>query len=139
MTFNNNLPDIPFDAKFLQYPFPADRFVAYQEDTSIEEKSAPIIYTEGKLCLKGIGRNGGVGVDLFDWQHYNSESVQAAIVENDKDEQLLAQDQFKGKSANRRNAKNEDVTWLQNTSYIENDLYKPSTCNAYLPSSQCLC
>lgn len=54
--YHNNLPDLPFDPKFLGYPFESSRFVQYAA-TSLERN-----HKHELLCESNVG----VDVDLID-------------------------------------------------------------------------
>lgn len=49
--YNNTLPDVPFDPKFLAYPFDADRFIKYKP-TSLEKNYKWELLTENDLGVK---------------------------------------------------------------------------------------
>ena len=55
MKYNNTLPDIPFDPKFISYPFEPTRFIHYAP-TSLERNYKYELLTEHDL---------GVTVDLI--------------------------------------------------------------------------
>lgn len=58
--YQNNLPDIPFDAKFISYPFDANRFIQFNS-TTLEKNFKWDILNEQDL---------GVRIDLIN-QDYN--------------------------------------------------------------------
>eukprot|EP00794_Sanderia_malayensis_P019876 gene19876-21817_t len=60
MKYSNALPDIPFDAKFITYPFEANRFIHYKP-TSLERSYKHDLLTEPDL---------GVTIDLVDPDTY---------------------------------------------------------------------
>ena len=58
--YGNNLPDIPFDPKFITYPFEANRFVQYNA-TSLERNYRHELLAEHDL---------GVTIDLINPDTY---------------------------------------------------------------------
>lgn len=60
----NNLPDIPFDPKFIAYPFGPNRFINYSS-TSLEKNFKWEILNEQDL---------GVRIDLINPDTYKSDS-----------------------------------------------------------------
>ncbi len=58
--FQNNLPDIPFDPKFISYPFDSNRFIQFNS-TTLEKNFKWDILNEQDL---------GVRIDLIN-QEYN--------------------------------------------------------------------
>jgi RNA polymerase II-associated factor 1 len=63
--YQNNLPDIPFDAKFIRYPFDPHRFIQFKS-TSLEKNFKWDIPTEQDL---------GVHIDLIN-QDYNRPNLE---------------------------------------------------------------
>jgi RNA polymerase II-associated factor 1 len=66
--YQNNLPDIPFDPKFLAYPFDRNRFIHYKS-TTLEKNFKRDILTEQDL---------GVRIDLIN-QDYTRIDPEAKI------------------------------------------------------------
>ncbi|KAI8044889.1 hypothetical protein M5D96_001064 [Drosophila gunungcola] len=77
--YGNNLPDIPFDLKFLQYPFDSHRFVQYNP-TSLERNFKYDVLTEHDL---------GVTVDLINRELYQADSM---TLLDPADEKLLEEE-----------------------------------------------
>ncbi|CAH3030477.1 unnamed protein product, partial [Porites evermanni] len=77
--YNNNLPDIPFDAKFIAYPFESNRFVEYKP-TSLEKNYKHEMLTEVDL---------GVNIDLIDPDTY---ALDPNVSLDPDDEKLLEEE-----------------------------------------------
>ena len=54
--FGNDLPSVPFDPKFLKYPFPQDRFIKFQP-TSLDRLQKAVFHVEKDI---------GVPINLFE-------------------------------------------------------------------------
>jgi RNA polymerase II-associated factor 1 len=110
MKFKNSLPDIPFEPKFLTYPFDPFRFIQYNP-TSLERNYKHDVLTEVDL---------GVPIDLILPETYSSQDISGTL--DPADEALLEEDtvpQVESKRA-RQHAKN--VSWLRRTEYISSEL-----------------
>ncbi|KAJ8308672.1 hypothetical protein KUTeg_013546 [Tegillarca granosa] len=77
--YNNTLPDIPFDPKFITYPFESNRFVDYKP-TSLERSYKYDLLTEHDL---------GVTIDLINPDTYK---VDPDGYQDPEDERLLEED-----------------------------------------------
>jgi RNA polymerase II-associated factor 1 len=118
MKFGNALPGIPFEPKFLSYPFPKDRFKKYQAH-SLEKSFKYSIHPEPDL---------GIDIDLIDPECYTVPHPRPQLPV--EDERLLAMDAPGAKPANagKKRSRNlseirPDVPWLRKTVYMENNLY----------------
>jgi len=118
LKFGNSLPGIPFEPKFLAYPFPKDRFKKYQAH-SLEKSFKYSIHPEPDL---------GIEIDLIDPECYTVPHPQPELPA--EDERLLAMEEpgVKPANAGKKRGRNlseirPDVPWLRKTIYIENNLY----------------
>lgn len=75
----NSLPDIPFDPKFITYPFDQNRFVQYKA-TSLEKQHKHDLLTEPDL---------GVTIDLINPDTYR---IDPNVLLDPADEKLLEEE-----------------------------------------------
>ncbi|KAH7934339.1 hypothetical protein HPB49_025009 [Dermacentor silvarum] len=101
----NTLPDIPFDPKFIAYPFEPNRFVSYKA-TSLERNYKHDLLTEHDL---------GVTIDLIDPKTYE---IDPNAVLHPDDEKLLEEDTLTPQDSKRSRHHNLVVPWLKKTEYI---------------------
>ena len=98
--YSNTLPDIPFDPKFISYPFEANRFVQYNP-TSLERNFKFDLLTEHDL---------GVGIDLINPDAY---AIDPAVVVDIEDERLLEEETSSSTDSKRSRHHNKAVSWLR--------------------------
>ncbi|EEB13473.1 RNA polymerase-associated protein, putative [Pediculus humanus corporis] len=112
----NTLPDIPFDPKFIQYPFDAARFISYKP-TTLERNYKYEVLTEHDL---------GVTIDLINKDAYNAE-IGATL--DPADEKLLEEDVLTPQDSIRSRHHARSVSWLRRTEYIstEQTRFQPQT------------
>lgn len=104
----NTLPDIPFDLKYITYPFQSDRFVQYNP-TSLERNYKYEVLTEHDL---------GVTIDLINRDLYHSDpnsQLDAA------DEKLLEEDVHTPQDSQRSRHHARSVSWLRKSEYISTE------------------
>lgn len=106
--YNNTLPDIPFDPKFITYPFETNRFVEYKP-TSLERSYKYDLLTEHDL---------GVTIDLINPDTYRIES---GAYLDPEDERLLEEDVNTPTDSKRSRQHNTNVSWLRKTEYISTE------------------
>lgn len=104
----NALPDIPFDLKFITYPFQNDRFVQYNP-TSLERNYKYEVLTEHDL---------GVTIDLINRELYQSE-IHAQL--DPADEKLLEEDVHTPQDSMRSRHHAKSVSWLRKSEYISTE------------------
>lgn len=104
----NTLPDIPFDPKFIQYPFDAARFISYKP-TTLERNYKYEILTEHDL---------GVTIDLINKDAYNAEPGSTL---DPADEKLLEEDILTPQDSIRSRHHARSVSWLRRTEYISTE------------------
>ncbi|KAK7605345.1 hypothetical protein V9T40_007203 [Parthenolecanium corni] len=111
----NNLPDIPFDPKFVKYPFESNRFIEYKP-TSLERNYKYDVLTELDL---------GVDIDLITPDVY---TVDGTEVLDPADEKLLEEDVIPHQDSRRSRHHAQSVSWLRRTEYIstEQTRFQPS-------------
>ncbi|KDR16760.1 RNA polymerase II-associated factor 1 homolog [Zootermopsis nevadensis] len=112
----NTLPDIPFDPKFITYPFESTRFIQYNP-TSLERNYKYEVLTEHDL---------GVTIDLINRETYASDySAQL----DPADEKLLEEDVLTPQDSKRSRHHARSVSWLRRTEYIstEQTRFQPQT------------
>lgn len=112
----NSLPDIPFDLKFITYPFQSDRFIQYNP-TSLERNYKYEVLTEHDL---------GVTIDLINRELYQPDQntqLDAA------DEKLLEEDVHTPQDSMRSRYHAKSVSWLRKSEYIstEQTRFQPQT------------
>ncbi|CAI2353197.1 unnamed protein product [Caenorhabditis sp. 36 PRJEB53466] len=108
--FTNNVPDVPFDAKFMPCPFvPLSRFVEYKE-SNIEKD-----YKHAVICDDDMG----LTVDLIDLRKYDQDPVEMAFDEKDTN---LLEDENVSKIIQKRSAQHSKlVPWMRKTEYISTE------------------
>eukprot|EP00057_Strongylocentrotus_purpuratus_P020400 XP_011674874.1 PREDICTED: RNA polymerase II-associated factor 1 homolog [Strongylocentrotus purpuratus] len=107
--YANSLPDIPFDPKFITYPFEANRFVQYNA-TSLERNYKHELLAEHDL---------GVTIDLINPDTYR---IPEEHVELDPaDEKLLEEEIATPGDSKRSRQHSKTVSWLRKTEYISSE------------------
>lgn len=106
--YSNTLPDIPFDLKFLTYPFESDRFIQYNP-TSLERNYKFEVLTEHDL---------GVTIDLINRDIYQTDRV---AVLDPADEKLLEEDTHAPQDTTRSKQHAKSVSWLRRSEYISTE------------------
>lgn len=106
--YSNTLPDIPFDLKFLTYPFETDRFIQYNP-TSLERNYKFEVLTEHDL---------GVTIDLINRDLYQPERN---ITLDQADEKLLEEDSHAPQDTTRSKQHAKSVSWLRRSEYISTE------------------
>ena len=106
----NSLPDIPFDPKFLAYPFDTQRFIAYNP-TGLERNYKYELLTEHDL---------GVTIDLINPDAYHvSEHEKPAM--DPADEKLLEED-TPGVANTKRSVQHSiALSWMRRPDYISTE------------------
>lgn len=112
----NTLPDIPFDLKFISYPFESTRFIQYNP-TSLERNYRYEVLTEHDL---------GVNIDLINKDIY---AVESGVHLDPADEKLLEEDVLTPQDSKRSRHHAKSVSWLRRTEYIstEQTRFQPQT------------
>ncbi|KAH9492685.1 RNA polymerase-associated factor [Bulinus truncatus] len=106
--YNNTLPDIPFDPKFITYPFESNRFFTYKP-TSLERSFKYDLLTEHDL---------GVNIDLINPDTYK---IDINAYPEPEDERLLEEDLNAPGDTKRSRHHNTNVSWLRKTEYISTE------------------
>jgi len=106
--YTNTLPDIPFDAKFIAYPFEANRFIQYKP-TSLEKNYKHELLTEPDL---------GVTIDLINPETYD---IDPNVELDPADEKLLEEDLAPQADKKRQRQHAKTVSWLRKTEYISTE------------------
>ncbi|NXB23212.1 PAF1 factor, partial [Rhagologus leucostigma] len=115
--FCNSLPDIPFDPKFITYPFDQSRFVQYKA-TSLEKQHKHDLLTEPDL---------GVTIDLI-----NPDTVFTPIppvLLDPADEKLLEEEIQAPTSSKRSQQHAKVVPWMRKTEYISTEFNRYGVSN----------
>lgn len=108
MKYCNTLPDIPFDLKFITYPFPSTRFIQYNP-TSLEKNYRYEVLTEHDL---------GVHIDLINRDIYQGDGN--ALLDP-ADEKLLEDDILTPQDSKRSRHHAKNVSWLRRSEYISTE------------------
>jgi len=110
------LPDIPFDLKFLSYPFNATRFIQYNP-TSLERSYKFEILADHDL---------GLNIDLVNKDKY---TIDYNAQMDPADEKLLEEDILAPQDSKRSRHHARSVSWLRRTEYIstEQTRFQPQT------------
>lgn len=106
--YGNSLPDIPFDPKFITYPFDQHRFVQYKA-TSLEKQHKHELLTEPDLS---------VTIDLINPDTYR---IDPNIILDIADEKLLEEDIQAPSSSKRSQQHAKVVPWMRKTEYISTE------------------
>ncbi|XP_059619934.1 RNA polymerase II-associated factor 1 homolog [Phlebotomus argentipes] len=106
--YSNNLPDIPFDLKFITYPFENDRFIQYNP-TSLERNYKYDVLTEHDL---------GVTIDLINRDLYQADPYAQL---DPADEKLLEEDVHTPQDSMRSRQHAKSVSWLRKSEYISTE------------------
>uniref|UniRef100_A0AAX7T751 RNA polymerase II-associated factor 1 homolog n=1 Tax=Astatotilapia calliptera TaxID=8154 RepID=A0AAX7T751_ASTCA len=112
----NTLPDIPFDPKFITYPFDQHRFVQYKA-TSLEKQHKHELLTEPDL---------GVTIDLINPDTYR---IDPNILLDPADEKLLEEDIQAPSSSKRSQQHAKVVPWMRKTEYISTEFNRYGVSN----------
>ncbi|XP_066560080.1 RNA polymerase II-associated factor 1 homolog [Amia ocellicauda] len=112
----NSLPDIPFDPKFITYPFDQHRFVQYKA-TSLEKQHKHELLTEPDL---------GVTIDLINPDTYR---IDPSIMLDPADEKLLEEDIQAPSSSKRSQQHAKVVPWMRKTEYISTEFNRYGVSN----------
>ncbi|XP_075692416.1 RNA polymerase II-associated factor 1 homolog [Rhinoderma darwinii] len=104
----NSLPDIPFDPKFITYPFDQNRFVQYKA-TSLEKQHKHDLLTEPDL---------GVTIDLINPDTYR---IDSNVLLDIADEKLLEEEIQAPSSSKRSQQHAKVVPWMRKTEYISTE------------------
>ena len=107
--YTNNLPDIPFDPKFLVYPFEQNRFIQYNT-TSLESNHKHELMTEVDL---------GVPINLIDPKIYTPSDIPYQL--DPKDEELLEEEAPAPTESKRAKQHAKTISWLRKTEYISSE------------------
>ena len=106
----NTLPDIPFDPKFLEFPFESSRFVAYKP-TSLEKNYKYDLLTEHDL---------GITVDLVLPDAYAVPNEDELMLDT-KDEKLLEEDFGNATNLKRSQRHAKILSWMRKPDYISTE------------------
>ncbi|KAM4641668.1 RNA polymerase II-associated factor 1 homolog [Discoglossus pictus] len=104
----NSLPDIPFDPKFITYPFEQNRFVQYKA-TSLEKQHKHDLLTEPDLS---------VTIDLINPDTYR---IDPNVLLDIADEKLLEEEIQAPSSSKRSQQHAKVVPWMRKTEYISTE------------------
>jgi len=118
--YSNTLPDIPFDPKFITYPFDSQRFISYNS-TGLERNYKYEILTEHDL---------GVTIDLILPETYEVEKENMDVPQDPDDEKLLEEDFNSTVQDKKRQARHsQPLSWMRKPDYIstEQTRYQPTT------------
>ncbi|XP_051536053.1 RNA polymerase II-associated factor 1 homolog [Myxocyprinus asiaticus] len=114
--YANSLPDIPFDPKFITYPFDQHRFVQYKA-TSLEKQHKHELLTEPDL---------GVTIDLINPDTYR---IDPNILLDPADEKLLEEEIQAPSSSKRSQQHAKVVPWMRKTEYISTEFNRYGVSN----------
>jgi len=106
----NNLPDIPFDPKFLAYPFDPHRFIAYNP-TGLERNYKYELLTEHDL---------GVTIDLINPDIYNPPEYERPPMDP-MDEKLLEEELNTVTNTKRSEQHSKAFSWFRKPDYISTE------------------
>ncbi|XP_053328508.1 RNA polymerase II-associated factor 1 homolog [Spea bombifrons] len=112
----NSLPDIPFDPKFITYPFDQNRFVQYKA-TSLEKQHKHDLLTEPDLS---------VTIDLINPDTYR---IDANVLLDIADEKLLEEEIQAPSSSKRSQQHAKVVPWMRKTEYISTEFNRYGASN----------
>ncbi|RLO02927.1 hypothetical protein DYB28_014292, partial [Aphanomyces astaci] len=107
LEFRNQLPDLPFDAKFIQYAHDADRFVKYKP-SQVERDYVHEFYVEQNL---------GLPIDLIDPEKFEVPDVSERAMTNVDVELLNMPEIISGASAAKAKIR-PHVPWLRRSEFM---------------------
>lgn len=107
--YTNNLPDVPFDPKYISYPFDPNRFVQYNP-TSLERNYKHDLLTEVDL---------GVPIDLILPETYSVDPSTQTL--HEADQKLLEEEVAAAPTSKRAQQHAKSVSWLRRTEYISTE------------------
>jgi len=116
--YSNTLPDIPFDPKFIAYPFDSQRFISYNP-TGLERGYKYELLTEHDL---------GVTIDLILPETYDPEEGVSDMLDP-SDEKLLEEEFNTIHDKKRTMRHSQPLSWMRKPDYIstEQTRYQPTT------------
>merc|ERR550534_3654074 len=116
--YSNTLPDIPFDPKFIAYPFDTQRFISYNP-TGLERNYKYELLTEHDL---------GVTIDLINPDAYTLDEYDKPAMDP-ADERLLEEDSTAVTDKKRSVQHGIALSWFRRPDYIstEQTRYQPTT------------
>lgn len=121
--FNNNLPDIPFDPKFIVNPLDISRYVEY-ETTSLEHDAKHELVTPSDL---------GVDIDLILPERYTISDNLDHDMEDDRslieDEPITTSTKKSARDKPHSQLHNKVVPWLKKTEYISTEYNRYGSSN----------
>ena len=106
----NTLPDIPFDPKFIAYPFDTHRFISYNP-TGLERSYKYELLTEHDL---------GVTIDLINPDAYSLSDYEKPAMDP-ADEKLLEEDNTAVTNTKRSSQHNTPLSWMRRPDYISTE------------------
>ena len=110
MKYCNNLPDIPFDPKFIAYPFDTQRFISYNP-TGLERNYKYELLTEHDL---------GVAIDLINPDAYSVNEFDKPAMHPD-DEKLLEEEMNTVTNTKRSSQHSIALSWMRRPDYISTE------------------
>ena len=111
----NNLPDIPFDPKFIAYPFDTQRFISYNP-TGLERNYKYELLTEHDL---------GVAIDLINPDAYSVNEFDKPAMHPD-DEKLLEEEMNTVTNTKRSSQHSIALSWMRRPDYISTEQTRSS-------------
>lgn len=116
LKFRNTLPELPFDPKFLPFPFPPEHLHAYRQTTLERNYKYRIHMTPPTLP----------GADLLD--QMGAEECARAVVLDERDRQLLRKEGDQQAKQAKHPLTNQEKAWMLKTVYLPTsaDLTAPS-------------
>ncbi|CAK4624654.1 hypothetical protein LEN26_013797 [Aphanomyces euteiches] len=111
LEFRNQLPDLPFDAKFIQYPHDPDRFVKYRP-TLVERDYVHEFYVEPNL---------GLPIDLIDPEKFEVPNASQRYMSNQEIELLNMTEIVNGSTTSKAKIR-PHVPWLRRSEFMGTDL-----------------
>ncbi|KAF2074485.1 hypothetical protein CYY_004190 [Polysphondylium violaceum] len=129
LKFQNTLPDVPFDPKFILVPSEFNKYTQYKT-TSLERNYKYPLHTDAQL---------GIPIDLIDASVYTTPKNKIAVPEEDQDLLIpLSQQQEDQKRATTLKRYRPNAAWLRKTEYLsllnENTFGRPQRRNSATPS-----
>ena len=108
--YSNTLPDIPFDPKFIAYPFDTQRFISYNP-TGLERNYKYELLTEHDL---------GVTIDLINTDAYTLDEYDKPAMDP-ADERLLEEDSTAVTDKKRSVQHGIALSWFRRPDYISTE------------------
>jgi len=124
--YQNTLPELPFNPKLVEFPFPRDRLYSYKTSQLIENTPYKILPPDNEL---------GIPLNLIDMKVFeegpenkNINPTEPAEIDEEDKILLISNDEYERR---KKRSVRPQVSWLRRTEYISNEVN-----NKYLKNNE---